>query len=91
MIKVMCPYCETDITENKSEDNIKHIAGTCDGPLQFGFSMAPFGYTITMERRPDGSYGCGGRDGCNAKYWMAVGETAAHFRRMLRGHVDAAH
>jgi hypothetical protein len=60
-------------------------------PEQIGFSMAPFGYVFTLNRYPDGAYGCGGRDRCNAKHWPNVGESLEDFKLRLGRHVYAAH
>lgn len=60
-------------------------------PSSIGFSMAPFGYVVTLERGPDGAYGCRGRDGCHGKWWPREGEPLSDFKKRLREHVDAAH
>jgi len=61
-------------------------------PDKIGFSMAPFGYVHTMERGPDGAYGCRGKDKCHGKFWPRETESLKDFQdRLYAEHVGAAH
>jgi hypothetical protein len=60
-------------------------------PKTIGFSMAPFGYTVTLEKCQDGAYECRGRDNCYGKFWPDEGESLEQFKLRLREHVDVAH
>jgi len=60
-------------------------------PEEIGFSMSPFGYTVTFYRGSDGAYGCRGRDGCHGKWWIRENESLDDFKQRLGEHADAAH